>query len=63
MEMMVKLLKENNTKFKYASWNIPLQHGASLLSRPAEEFGNDSLVEEMWAAKALEHAEVHFNVS
>lgn len=42
---------------------FPLQHGASLLSRPAEEFGNDSLVEEMWAAKALEHAEVHFNVS
>ncbi|KAH8242069.1 hypothetical protein KR026_000337, partial [Drosophila bipectinata] len=36
--------------------------GASLLSRPAEEFGNDSLVEEMWAAKALEHAEVHFNL-
>ncbi|KAH8295790.1 hypothetical protein KR018_009084 [Drosophila ironensis] len=39
-----------------------LQQGASLLSRPAEEFGNDSLVEEMWAAKALEHAEVHFNL-
>ncbi|KAH8350089.1 hypothetical protein KR067_000325, partial [Drosophila pandora] len=36
--------------------------GASLLSRPAEEFGNDTLVEEMWAAKALEHAEVHFNL-
>ncbi|KAH8322197.1 hypothetical protein KR059_007237, partial [Drosophila kikkawai] len=38
------------------------QQGASLLSRPADEFGNDSLVEEMWAAKALEHAEVHFNL-
>ncbi|KAH8373436.1 hypothetical protein KR009_006851, partial [Drosophila setifemur] len=37
-------------------------HGASLLSRPADEFGNDELVEEMWAAKALEHAEVHFNL-
>ncbi|KAH8324009.1 hypothetical protein KR074_006947, partial [Drosophila pseudoananassae] len=36
--------------------------GASMLSRPAEEFGNDSLVEEMWAAKALDHAEVHFNL-
>lgn len=24
MEMMVKLSKENNTKFKYASWNIPI---------------------------------------
>ncbi|EDW70466.1 protein PBDC1 [Drosophila virilis] len=41
---------------------MELMHGASLLSRPAEEFGNDSLVEEMWAAKALEHAEVHFNL-
>ncbi|XP_030387220.1 protein PBDC1 [Scaptodrosophila lebanonensis] len=41
---------------------MELMKGASLLSRPAEEFGNDSLVEEMWAAKALEHAEVHFNL-
>ncbi|KAH8368454.1 hypothetical protein KR084_011848, partial [Drosophila pseudotakahashii] len=36
--------------------------GASLLSRPADEFGNDSLVEELWCVKALEHAEVHFNL-
>ncbi|EDV40839.1 uncharacterized protein Dana_GF23717 [Drosophila ananassae] len=41
---------------------MELMQGASLLSRPAEEFGNDTLVEEMWAAKALEHAEVHFNL-
>nr|NP_001262161.1 uncharacterized protein Dmel_CG7519, isoform B [Drosophila melanogaster]AGB94854.1 uncharacterized protein Dmel_CG7519, isoform B [Drosophila melanogaster] len=41
---------------------MEMMHGASLLSRPAEEFGNDTLVEEMWAAKALEHAEVHFNL-
>ncbi|XP_073837403.1 protein PBDC1 [Musca autumnalis] len=39
-----------------------LMHGASLLSRPAEEFGNDGLVEEMWAVKAMDHAEVHFNL-
>lgn len=33
-----------------------------ILTRPAEEFDNDSLVEEMWAMKAFEHAEVYFNV-
>ncbi|XP_046385548.1 protein PBDC1 [Ischnura elegans] len=36
--------------------------GASLLSRPAEEFGNDPSVEAMWAMKAMEHAEVYFNI-
>lgn len=36
--------------------------GASLLSRPGEEFGNDELVEEMWALKAMDHAEVYFNL-
>ncbi|KAI8041755.1 protein PBDC1 [Drosophila gunungcola] len=41
---------------------MEMMQGASLLSRPADEFGNDSLVEEMWASKALEHAEVHFNL-
>ncbi|KAL7731658.1 hypothetical protein ACLKA6_000954 [Drosophila palustris] len=41
---------------------MELMHGASMLSRPAEEFGNDSLVEDLWAIKALEHAEVHFNL-
>lgn len=33
-----------------------------VLSRPADEFENDNLVEEMWAMKAFEHAEVYFNV-
>jgi hypothetical protein len=33
-----------------------------VLSRPADEFGNDNLVEELWAMKAYEHAEVYFNV-
>ncbi|XP_037935043.1 protein PBDC1 [Teleopsis dalmanni] len=41
---------------------MEMLEAASLLSRPAEEFGNDSLVEEMWAVKAMEHAEVHFNL-
>ncbi|PSN47173.1 Protein PBDC1 [Blattella germanica] len=36
--------------------------GASVLSRPAEEFDNDPSVEAMWAMKALEHAEVYFNI-
>lgn len=35
---------------------------SSLLSRPAEEFDNDSSVEAMWAVKAIEHAEVYFNI-
>ncbi|XP_053688382.1 protein PBDC1 [Sabethes cyaneus] len=33
-----------------------------VLSRPAEEFGNDGTVEELWAMKAVEHAEVYFNL-
>ncbi|EDW79235.1 uncharacterized protein Dwil_GK13050 [Drosophila willistoni] len=41
---------------------MEMLQGASLLSRPAEEFGNDALLEEMWATRALEHAEVHFNL-
>ncbi|TRY76413.1 hypothetical protein TCAL_00038 [Tigriopus californicus] len=35
---------------------------AGALSRPSEEFGNDSRVESLWAMKAMEHAEVYFNV-
>ncbi|XP_055629046.1 protein PBDC1 [Toxorhynchites rutilus septentrionalis] len=33
-----------------------------VLSRPAEEFVNDGSVEELWAMKAVEHAEIHFNL-
>ncbi|XP_055385912.1 protein PBDC1 [Condylostylus longicornis] len=33
-----------------------------ILSRPAEEFVNQSIVEEMWATKAMEHAEIYFNL-
>ncbi|XP_020291545.1 protein PBDC1 [Pseudomyrmex gracilis] len=36
--------------------------GSSVLSRPAEEFDNDPSVEAMWAMKAMEHAEVYFNI-
>ncbi|EFN79732.1 protein PBDC1 [Harpegnathos saltator] len=39
------------------------QHpGLDVLSRPAEEFVNDPSVERMWAMKAMEHAEVYFNI-
>ncbi|XP_037807775.1 protein PBDC1 [Lucilia sericata] len=41
---------------------MEMMQGASLLSRPADEFGNDGLVEEMWAVKAMDHAEVYFNL-
>jgi hypothetical protein len=34
----------------------------SILTRPADEFGNDSMLEELWARKAFEHAETHFNL-
>lgn len=34
-----------------------------LLKRPADEFENAESLEEMWAEKAFEHAEIHFNVS
>lgn len=33
-----------------------------MLTRPAEEFGNDPSLETMWAIKAYEHAEIYFNV-
>ncbi|KAK0168735.1 hypothetical protein PV327_002506 [Microctonus hyperodae] len=36
--------------------------GTSLLSRPAEEFENDAMIETMWAMKAFEHAEIYFNI-
>ncbi|XP_069677851.1 protein PBDC1 [Periplaneta americana] len=36
--------------------------GASVLTRPADEFDNDPSVEAMWAMKAMEHAEVYFNI-
>lgn len=36
---------------------------AGTLGQPAEEFGNDSRVETLWAMKAMEQAEVYFNVS
>ena len=39
-----------------------LYKGAGLLSRPADEFGNDETVEAMWAMKAFKHAEVYFNL-
>ncbi|XP_064461096.1 protein PBDC1-like [Ornithodoros turicata] len=35
---------------------------ASLLTRPASEFGNDPTVESLWAIKAVEHMEVYFNI-
>ncbi|KAI4489825.1 PREDICTED: protein PBDC1 isoform X1 [Polistes canadensis] len=36
--------------------------GSSVLSRSAEEFENDQSVEAMWTMKAIEHAEVYFNI-
>lgn len=39
-----------------------LQDVQDVLSRPADEFGNDEMLEEMWAMKAYQHAEVYFNV-
>uniref|UniRef100_A0A336LKX6 CSON009352 protein n=1 Tax=Culicoides sonorensis TaxID=179676 RepID=A0A336LKX6_CULSO len=33
-----------------------------VLNRPAEEFENDGMVEELWAMKAFDHAEVYFNL-
>jgi len=37
--------------------------GASVLDKPAEEFVNNENIEQLWAMKAFEHAEVYFNVS
>ncbi|XP_050531289.1 protein PBDC1 [Daktulosphaira vitifoliae] len=39
-----------------------LSMGADLLSRSADEYGNDEKVEMLWAVKAFEHAEVYFNL-
>jgi hypothetical protein len=36
--------------------------GMEALQQPAEEFGNDGRVEQLWAMKAMEHAEVYFNL-
>ena len=34
----------------------------SVLSRPADEFVNDPLVESLWLSKAVTHMEVYFNL-
>lgn len=34
-----------------------------VLTRPAEEFGNDETLEHLWAARAMEHSDIYFNVS
>ena len=34
----------------------------SVLSRPAEEFDNDPLVESLWLQKAVSHMEIYFNL-
>jgi len=39
-----------------------LMAGAAALARPGEEYGNDERVEALWAIKAMEHAEVYFNL-
>uniref|UniRef100_A0A8D8UN51 Protein PBDC1 n=1 Tax=Cacopsylla melanoneura TaxID=428564 RepID=A0A8D8UN51_9HEMI len=36
--------------------------GASVLSRPADEFVNDPSLEAVWVSKAVDHAEVYFNI-
>ncbi|KOB67422.1 UPF0368 protein Cxorf26-like protein [Operophtera brumata] len=33
-----------------------------VLTRPAEEFGNDETLEHLWAARAMEHSDIYFNV-
>ena len=33
-----------------------------VLSRPAEEFTNDSNIEELWLMRAVDHSVVHFNI-
>ncbi|CAG0897193.1 unnamed protein product [Darwinula stevensoni] len=33
-----------------------------VLSRPAEEFMNDSNIEELWLMRAIDHSVVHFNL-
>ena len=33
-----------------------------MLSRPADEFVNDPLVESLWLQKAVSHMEVYFNL-
>lgn len=50
----------NGSHFQDASG---LLSAASALSKPAEDIGNDSRVEALWAIKAMEHSQVYFNVS
>nr|CAG4642163.1 EOG090X0HAI [Eurycercus lamellatus] len=39
-----------------------LMAAATVLDRPADEFVNDTMIEELWAIKAFEHAEIYFNL-
>lgn len=35
---------------------------ADVLEKPAEEFNNDPTLEGLWALKAVEHMQIHFNL-
>ena len=48
-----------NLLFNLIQWFL-LQ---DVLQKPADEFGNDNMLEELWAKRAFEHAEIHFNVT
>ncbi|CAG7656340.1 unnamed protein product [Allacma fusca] len=39
-----------------------LTQGAALLSRPADEYENDTNVEAAWVVQACQYADVHFNL-
>ena len=60
--LLFQRYSSNNTFFLFQGAE-GLLAAASTLGRPLEEFGNDERVEALWAIKAMEHAEVYFNVS
>lgn len=51
----------NSNKFVILTYSMVLLQ--DVLQKPADEFGNDNMLEELWAKRAFEHAEIHFNVT
>lgn len=63
--ILQRVVLKISTKLKRCERFVKVQCSLfqDVLSRPAEEFGNDETLERLWAAKAMEHSDIYFNVS
>nr|CAG4636634.1 EOG090X0HAI [Eubosmina coregoni]SVE70153.1 EOG090X0HAI [Eubosmina coregoni] len=60
--LKMKMMKTKDLLQSALTSNQFLTQMTEILDRPAEEFVNDNVIEELWAIKAFEHAEIYFNL-